>query len=196
MRRDEMPRPTPTLQIETHSLDLGMSKKANGLFVRCAPKVGFGQVERIVKPENGVQVLGQGLQIRLGFLQGHRRTARVGAGRSKGGSRCGEGKGNGGSRLHSGGGGGGGGGCLGVWVLELFARLKLDACEDPWWVKDCQSIRDSKACPSVLAFRSSTSAANTKHHQPIWTCSATQHLLQLAATVAACSCVKTHPAER
>ena len=51
--------------LHTAVLDLGMSEEANGGLVASTPEVGIGKVEGIVEANNGVELLGKGLEVGL-----------------------------------------------------------------------------------------------------------------------------------
>ena len=75
-----------------------MAQVTNGGFVGLTPELSLGEVERIIETDDGVEVLGQRLEVGLGFLNSNRYPRRFG-GRGEGGGRSGKGE-DGGSDLH------------------------------------------------------------------------------------------------
>jgi len=49
-------------------LDLGVSQEADGGLVSSTPEISLGKVERIIEANNGVEFLGEGLEIGLGYI--------------------------------------------------------------------------------------------------------------------------------
>jgi hypothetical protein len=52
----------------TAVLDLGVSQEANGGLIGGTPKLSLGKVERIVEANNGVELLGEGLEVSLKII--------------------------------------------------------------------------------------------------------------------------------
>ena len=56
-------------EISTYSnaamLDLGVAEEANGGLVALSPEIGLGEVEGIVEANNGVELLGESLEVGL-----------------------------------------------------------------------------------------------------------------------------------
>ena len=56
---------TCNFDLHTAVLDLGMSEEANGGLVASTPEIGLSKVEGIVEANNGVELLGKGLEVGL-----------------------------------------------------------------------------------------------------------------------------------
>ena len=54
--------------LHTAVLDLGMSQEANGGLVTSTPEISLGEVEGIVEANNGVELLGEGLEVGLQYF--------------------------------------------------------------------------------------------------------------------------------
>ena len=52
----------------TAVLDLGVSQEADGGLVSSTPEICLGKVEGIIEANNGVELLGEGLEIGLGYI--------------------------------------------------------------------------------------------------------------------------------
>ena len=52
----------------TAMLDLGVSQEADGGLVSSTPEISLGKVEGIIEANNGVELLGEGLEIGLGYI--------------------------------------------------------------------------------------------------------------------------------